>query len=93
MKKLNEKQKVILTLGQLKRLIRESEEADYVFIPLGLTADKNIVKSVKPDVDGNPSPWSILDDLSGQLSDGKWENSPGWRSSGGILILKTSMAN
>lgn len=74
--KLNENTKITLTLGQIKKMISESEEADYVYIPLGLTADKNIVKSVKPDIDGNPSPWSILDDLSGQLSDGMWENSP-----------------
>ena len=74
--KLNESRKIALTLGQLKKLISESEEADYVCIPLGLTADEDVAKKVNPDVDGNPSPWSILDDLRGQLSDGKWENSP-----------------
>ena len=64
-----------ITLRDLKKIIMESDEK-YVYIPLGLKADKDIVKKIMPEVIGNPSPWSILDDLSGQLSDGMWENSP-----------------
>lgn len=73
--KLSEDTKVTLTLRQIKRLIRESEIVEYVNIPLGLTADKNAALAVKGDIEGDPSPWSIVDDLYGQLSDGKWENS------------------
>ena len=54
-----------------------------VKIPLGLTADKEIMGLVKPDAYGKDadvskmrSPWTILEDLRGQLSDGMWENSP-----------------
>ena len=73
--KLSEDTKVTLTLCQIKRLIRESEIVEYVNIPLGLTADKNAALAVRGDIEGDPSPWSIIQDLYGQLSDGKWENS------------------
>ena len=66
-----------LQLEVTDELLGEESVADSVDIPLGLNSSEHLARLVNDNIkSGDPSPMTILDDLIGQLSDGKWENSP-----------------
>ena len=48
----------------------------FLDIPLGLNANEDMTQLANPDAKPGICPKSILEDLEGQLSDGKWENTP-----------------
>lgn len=66
-----------LHLEVTDELIGEDSAGESVDIPLGLNSSEHLARLVNDNIKvGDPSPMTILDDLTGQLSDGKWENSP-----------------
>lgn len=66
-----------LTLEVTDDLLDEATGDAMIDIPLGLNSSEHLARLVNDNIKrGDPSPMTILEDLKGQLSDGKWENNP-----------------